>query len=103
MVSGRGKRGMEKGEEDFVNQVVNLLSLRAGKVAGLLVHSENGLEILSNTNDVVHKSGMLETGVDVLREVRQLTDEEMRRAVREAQQRAEDVVELISNGKGKVN
>lgn len=94
---------MEKGNEEFLNQVVNLLSLRVGKPAVLLVHSESGLEILSNTNDVVHKCGMLETGIDVLREVKQLTDEEMRGAVREAQQRAEDVVELISKGKGKAN
>ena len=88
---------MEHGT-DFVNQVVNLLTLKSQGAVIVLVHEGKGFHMLSNCDDLIHKRGMLESAIDVVKQVHSVTEEELQSVREEAERNA-----VAINKKGEVN
>ena len=75
---------MEDGVQEFLDNVVRVVGSRKEPTVICVVHSEVGLELLSNANDLVVKLGMLDvakmTMVETQAQYNQMHEEEMRRA-----------------------
>ena len=75
---------MGDGVEEFLNNIANVLSVRKEPTVFAIVHSEMGLELLSNSSDLVMKLGMLDvarlTVLEVQAQYREGREEEVRRA-----------------------
>ena len=74
---------MGNGEREVVEQLGKLVELRKDAVLFVIVHSEKGLEVLSNSNDLVMKLGMLDvakmTVVEVHTRIQEMAEDEVRR------------------------
>lgn len=74
---------MGDGASEVLEQLSRLVELRSGCSVFAIVHSDKGLEILSSTNDLVLKLGMLDvarmTVVEVHSRIMEMAEEEGRR------------------------
>lgn len=75
---------MGDGVEEFLNNIASVLSVRKEPTVLAIVHSEMGLEFLSNSSDLVMKLGMLDvarlTVLEVQASLMKGREEEARRA-----------------------
>lgn len=75
---------MGKGVQDLIDNLGKLALVRENPTVLILVHSETGLEIMSNTHDFVMRIGMLDvtrmTLIEAQAKLNELHEEECRRA-----------------------
>lgn len=75
---------MEDGVQEFLDNLVRLVGSRKNPNVICVVHSDAGLELVFNTNDLVVKLGMLDvakmTMVESQAQYNQMHEDEVRRA-----------------------
>ena len=88
MELGRGGVGMDDGVQGFLDNVTRVVGSRKDPTVICVVHSEAGLELLFNTNDLVMKLGMLDVAKITIVEQQAMFnavhEEEVRRSAEKA-------------------
>ena len=83
---------MENGIQEFLGHVMTVVGERKNPTVFGIVHSEMGLELLFNTNDMVMKLGMLDVAKMTVVEQQAAYVEEHEEETREAGRRASAVL-----------
>jgi len=83
---------MDDGVQEFLDNVVKLVGSRKDPTVICVVHSEAGLELLFNTNDLVMKLGMLDVAKMTVVETQTIFNANHEEQIRKNAERASAVL-----------